>query len=579
MYLSQTAAQEIESVHYLLSELARWEADGLIGSAQANQLRQSYEQRREALRAQLNTNGSKVNTAGIQFTPRQKPRRALLETLTDPYTIRILLYVGAAMLIVGIIIWLRDVLYLKLREPVVQAALLGLVTVGVTIAGWLTILRTRLRLTGRSLTLIGSLLVPVNFWFLERSGLLSNGQRAWIVCAICALLYAHTAAFLREKLYVYLASAAAVATLWALIYRYDHQAIGLYALSLTTISLLFLHLSRLLPQTSQDARQVKDDSQSLPVSRWSYDLWGRPLLHVALAGAGVSALLYMLSRLGASPSADLLRLRLNDYSASIAMLLFASAAYIFWLVGRRVYTKWRVALYATAALALLWIEFLLMDGLRIPGATRLVTLALTVLVIALASSMVRDQALALALHYACLLASIALVLFANSFTDVEVYTSPIAILLLAVAYWTEPRGGDEAAARDNGLLFWAGSILLAGPLLIRALQIRLLFDLPAPGRDLAMLCASLALILFGVMRRLRAPLLTGAVALGLELAALALTTIDWLQVPLKIYLISMGALISLIFGLLEFRREQILLMRKRFQERRAHARERFGQWR
>jgi hypothetical protein len=378
---------------------------------------------------------------------------------------------------------------------------------------------------------------------------------------------------------VYLASAATIATLWALIFRYDHQAVGLYALSLTTISLAFLHLSRLFPLTLSDERQPKDNSQSLPPSRLSYDLWGMPLVHVALAGAGVSALLYMLSRLGASPSAELFRPRLNDYAASVSMLLFASAAYIIWFVGWRVYTNWRVPLYAIATLALLWIEFLLMDGLRLPGATRLVILASTTLVVALSSSIVRDRALALALHYACLLVSIALALFAYSFTDVEIYTSLIAILLLAVAHLAEPRGSGEASALDNGLLFWAGGILLAGPLLIRALQIRLLFDLPAPGRDLATLCASLALILFGVTRRLRAPLLTGVVSLGLELAALALTTIDWLQVPLKIYLISTGALISIIFGLLEFRREQVLLMRKRFQERRESARERFGEWR
>lgn len=619
-HLSRTPAQEIENVHYLLSELERWEADGLISSAQANDLRESYEQRRETLRAQLSANGSKVKGtetpqeiqnlehenegrkgeltattttapayaspaiapprgADTKSAPRQKSRRALLETLTDPHTIRILLYTGAAMLVVGIIIWLRDVLYLKLREPVVQAALLAIVTVSVTVAGWLTILKTRLRLTGRALTLVGSLLVPVNFWFLERSGLLQHGQRAWLVCAICALLYAHTAAILREKLYVYLASVATIATLWTLIYRYDHEAFGLYALSLTTISLVFLHLSRLLPLTSKNDGQMKDNQQSLPVSRLGYELWGAPLVHVALAGAGVSALLYMLLRLGASPSDELFRLRLNDYTSSIAMLLFASGAYIAWFTGWRVYTTRRTLLYTTGALALLWIEFLCLDGLRLPGANRLVILAVTTLIVALSASIVRDQALVLALHYACLFVSIALALAAYDFTGVEIYTSLTALLLLVVAYLSELRGRSEATARDDGLLFWAGSILLAGPLLIRALQIRLLFDLPAPGRDLATLCASLGLVLFGVMSRLRAPVLVGTVSLGLELAALALTSIDWLQVPLKIYLISTGALISLIFGLLEFRREQILLMRKRFQERREYARERFGEWR
>src|SRR5205823_4510214 len=78
-----------------------------------------------------------------------------------------------------------------------------------------------------------------------RSGLIENHGRAWIVCAFCALLYASTAALLREKLYVYLASVAAIATAWTIIYRIEREAFGLYALSLMTISLIFLHLFRL----------------------------------------------------------------------------------------------------------------------------------------------------------------------------------------------------------------------------------------------------------------------------------------------------------------------------------------------
>jgi hypothetical protein len=139
-------------------------------------------------------------------------------------------------------------------------------------------------------------------------------------------------------------------------------------------------------------------------------------------------------------------------------------------------------------------------------------------------------------------------------------------------YW----GGDPP---DTNLLLWGGSILLAAPLLIHALQSRLFLDVPAPSRDLLTLCASLGLVIFGVVGRVRALVLVGAVSLVLELAALALTSVDWLQIPLKVYLISTGALILLIWGLLEFRREQILLMRRRFHEQRETARERIGEWR
>lgn len=1040
--LSETPAQEIRSLNYLLSELARWETGGIVQPEQASELRESYEQRREQLRSQLAANGNQAKLpqppqeaktplrptqpkqpqppAAIARKP-QKPERTLLETLADPHTIRLLLYTGAAMLVVGVVIWLRDVLYLKLQEPIVQATLLATGTIVVTISGWLTILRTRLLLTGRALTLIGSLLVPVNFWFLVRSGLINNNGRAWLVCAFCALLYAHTAALLREKLYVYLASVATIATAWTLIYRIEPEAFGLYALALMIVSLIFLHLSRLFPlitvneQALTEAEGETKANQQSAISnrqskeRMSYELWGLPLVHVALAGVSIAALFYMLLRLGSSPSlADgILRLRTSDYDPSIAVLLFALAAYAAWFAGHYIYKGGGVLLYITSALALCWTELLATDGFRLSGPIQILLLAATAFIVALAARMLKDNVLAVALHRASLIVSVslasaiylvlsaassytithsviliflaatfavssaqrfservaaatlahasavfasaaflvalmslslqsatlfyaacavwpfmlyaaarltrwmeretqltlpfmriadaefalllvlasivafaydqtpvdilqtldplrgamlsvlsgaviygamrgwrersvfgaalmsvaalilvgaagdalkytgalpaawpvataiiisafllreaadrllrpdsikassgnsrsakiamrlsriavihlvadcavvasaslwltttlyhlseggtsaALVLFlallywlertarlrhswlvyvsavhagalclailialrvdaqwfasvlmltlfpvffltgrytlsremdwlarpahhaagivaalvslislAQAFahlrvgeslllapcvalgavalltfaaslksrnqarahyfraglystvitfalaclragydplSDVEIYTSPVAVLLLVIAYLSVRRKWDEYA-RDTGPLLWMGSLLLCAPLLIHALQYRLFLDVPAPWRDLATLCASLALIFFGVMGRLRAPLLVGAVSLAAELLLLSVTSVDWLQIPLKVYLISVGALILLFWGLLEFRREQILLMRQRFNERREYARERFGEW-
>jgi hypothetical protein len=1043
--LVETTAQEIRSLNYLLSELARWEAGGIVQPEQANELRESYERRREDLRAQLTANGNQAKFSALpheaktQVAPQkaqqpkpsaaiprkpQKPARTLLETLADPHTIRLLLYTGAAMLVVGVVIWLRDVLYLKLQEPVVQAALLASGTIAVTISGWFAILRTRLLLTGRALTLIGSLLVPVNFWFLVRSGLIENNGRAWIVCAFCATLYAHTAALLREKLYVYLASIATIATAWTIIYRVEPEAFGLYALALMIVSLIFLHLSRLFPLTitgkqpaTEDERETTNNPKSEIRNPKSKELWGPPLAHVALTGAAIAALFYMLLRLGSSPSFsdDVLRLRANNYDPGIAVLLFAFAAYAAWFAGRYIYTSRRTLLYTTSALALFWMEFLVTDGFTLSGSVQILLLVATALIVALAARMMKADALAAAAaHRASLIVSVALVaviypvlsaaspytsthsailaflaatfaassahrfservaaatlahasaLFASAaflvallslslqsatlfyaacavwpfilyaaarltrrmeretqltvpfmriadaefvlllvlasiaafafdqtpveslqtldplrgamfcvlsgaviygalrcwrersafgaalmsvaalilagalgdalkymgalpaawpvatavvisafllreaadrllrtesikpskgnsrsarlairlshtaarlsraavirlvadcavvasaslwlttalyhlneggtsavvvlflallywmertarlryswlvyvsamhagalclailialrvdaqwfacvlmlilfpaffltgrytlsrkldwlarpanhvagmvaalaslaslaqafahlrvgeslllapcvalgavalltfaaslksrnrarvryfraglyssvitfalaclragydpLSDVEIYTSPVAVLLLVIAYLSVRRKWDEYA-RDTGPLLWLGSLLLSAPLLIHALQYRLFLDVPAAWRDLATLCASLALIFFGVMGRLRAPLLVGAVSLATELLLLSLTSVDWLQIPLKVYLISVGALILLFWGLLEFRREQILLMRRRFNERREYARERFGEW-
>ena len=1037
---------------YLLSELSRWEADGLIGQEQAAALRESYERRRDDLRALLASGvahaktftpeqdaqrpAEAAKTTGYPATPAspqrrsaatsaspgrplstRTPRRPLIETLADPHTLRLLLYAGAAMFTVGIIIWLRDVLYLKLQEPAVQATLLALGTLAITASGWYTILRTRQRLTGRALTLTGSLLVPVNFWFLVRSGLIANNRRAWVVCAFCAMLYAHTAALLREKLYVYLACSASVATLWALVYRAEREAFGLYALALMAASLVFLHLSRLFP-AGQDANQEAGEISHAKsteertgepgtpyTARWSYELWAGPLVHGALLGAMLCALAYMPLRLWPSPSLydGVFRLRANTYDPGIAMLLFAAGAYVTWFTGRYVYPDRRILLYTTSVLALFWTEFLAGDGLRLSSSVQILALTLTALAASMLMRRVRDDALATALNRASLgaclvlapaafylllntaavalthsaafaalaatlavlssprfsdraaqaalahtsavfasaaflialssahirsetllaaacaawpsalyasawlaqrrqrepqlitpfvriagvefvllllwasitvlflhltylelhdystieprrvlpstfcllsasilygalrtlrdrsvfgaiLASVAVIVlvassldalkifgllpvtwpvaagvvcaaflmqkasagwlqteskpasavyrspdsmirfvsdcavgvcallwlavalnsigtgsvgavcvlllcllywaeraarvklpwlaslalthagalllallitlrvdarwFALCFTlllfplffalgrlarargadwlaipagvaagcvaalafiaalfqampylqagnplllapclttsavafmsfaasvwatgqlrvryfraglyiavisfalaclragyepaaDVEVYTSPVAVVMLIIAYASVQREWNEYA-HDVTQLLWMGSLLLCAPLLAHALYFRLVLDVPAPWRDLGVLVASLALILFGSVGRLRAPLLVGAATLAAELTVLALTSVDWLQVPLKYYLITVGALFLFVFGMIEYRRDQLLLMRRRFNERREYMRERFGGWR
>src|SRR3954469_19140220 len=160
--VTQTPAQEILNLNYLLAELSRWEAEGIVKPEQSQTLREAYHRKREELRSQVSVNGrrekqsahqqeAKTSAAEGQMPPESyqvdqaasisppvyrepvaplpkrvqqreretEARRTLLERLADPHTIRLLLYTGAGMLVVGIIIWLRDILYLKLQEPVV----------------------------------------------------------------------------------------------------------------------------------------------------------------------------------------------------------------------------------------------------------------------------------------------------------------------------------------------------------------------------------------------------------------------------------------------------------------------------
>ena len=1035
---------------YLLSELRQWQSSGRMGEHEASQLRTIYEGRRDSLRRELLARGdeklkrrgaSESGDARTPFTQTgaaqqgkpqggqpqpsgregqfvafpvrrqsspppistapptpQRPKRTLLERLADPQTLRLLLYTGAAMLVVGVVIWLRDLLYLKLQEPIVQAGLLALGTAAFIISGWYAILRTRQRWTGRALTLAGSLLVPVNFWFLVRSGLVANQGRGWVVCAFCALLYAYTAAMLRERLYVYMASGAMVATIWALILRDAPRAFGLYALSLTAASLLFLHLARLFPVTQHDAEEMETDPERAPAGsstkRWDRELWGVPLERAALVLTTLSLLIYMPLRLfGGAPSFydGIFRLRSSAYDASIAILILAAAAYTLWFAGRYVYLRWSALFYTTSSLIFFLLVWVTCDGLRLQARATLFTLSLVTLLVALAARALRNDSLSQPLHHSsllvCLLLSIAgipvlfsgepltaslsasLALVAASFAalgaprfgyglkqtalahlsalyfsisysvalasaslesealntllcaawplalyaaaefflafkrethlsgpftrvadvsafllllwggllaffihasgggasrgssiaalagvvlygalrsarsgsayamglgtlasvfltaalldalrmrglwpnawpiaagtvvfaflmerggarlfrpaaetqsgaarplltalrivldsavvvcaiiwlvtaftrtgtgsfaaasvllltllywvtrtsenhapwsvriasghasaflialfialraraewlvlmftltgfpaffilsrqaraplwlrepmrqaagaaislsllvalvqalpylragnqhllapslavgavallcfaasiftrgresllyfraglwaavvsimlaslrsgfdpieDVEVYSTPIAVLLLVIAYLSLRRAWAEYD-RDAGALLWVGSVLLCAPLLMRSLEFRLLLDIAAPWRDVAVLAASLMLIIYGVVGRMRAPVLTGSASLLAELSVITLTSVQWLQVPLKYYLMTVGALLLVIFGTLEYRREQFMLMRKRLQERRDSVRERFGEWR
>nr|MDQ3818359.1 hypothetical protein [Acidobacteriota bacterium] len=465
--------------------------------------------------------------------------------------------------------------------------------------------------------------------------------------------------------------------------------------------LIFLHLSRLFLRSDQQATEeqanagpqsVGPNSQSKPSALIKRELWGPPLAHAALVGAAIAPAIYMPLRLVTEPSfaEGVLRFRARDYDPSVAMLLFACAAYACWFAGRFIYLNRRHLLYTLSALALLLTEFLALDGLRLSGATQLLVVAATAFIISLAARAVRDGVLPAALHRASLtvcavLAALVypvlsaaeprpithgmiLIFLAASYAisnglagieerahaaaafafaallivqamihlhagdqslyvpsrlalifglislgaslgsrsrvpyfraglytlslafvliclgagldpldDVEAYTTTVAILFLVAAYTSMRRGINKFAA-DATLHLWAGSILLAAPLVMRALQYRLLLDLPTPSRDLMTLCASLALLFLGVTGRLRAPAIMGFIALALELAALTVTSVDWLQIPLKVYLISVGALILVVWGLLEFRREHVLSFRQRLSERREQARERFGEW-
>lgn len=147
-----------------------------------------------------------------------QPRKSLPEIVAE--NIRFIFAISAALFVGGIVLYYRNEIYHGLKQPITQAVLLALVTVGCLVTGWTLVRRTEQTVAGRTLTLVGSLLVPVNPWFLVRSHLIPDTGNAWIAGLAGTALYGWTAYFLRERLFVYIALATGVITGWTAVFRF-----------------------------------------------------------------------------------------------------------------------------------------------------------------------------------------------------------------------------------------------------------------------------------------------------------------------------------------------------------------------
>ncbi len=190
--------------------------------------------------------------------PPSPPRRPLLDVLVDFGTVRLMLYTGALLFAVGVMVWLRDALRFQLQRPVVQASLLGLVTFTALAGGVALVVRakgrTEQRLIGRGVLFLGTLLLPLNPWFWLRTGLIEDRGNAWIVTLVTFVVSLAIALGLGDRIFVYMSYAAALATGWLLTFKLTGGAApGAYALVLGLVSGAYLHAE--LPAERVDERR------------------------------------------------------------------------------------------------------------------------------------------------------------------------------------------------------------------------------------------------------------------------------------------------------------------------------------
>jgi hypothetical protein len=363
-----------------------------------------------------------------------------MEVLLDVGTLRLMLYAGALLLAVGVMVYLRDTLRVQLQRPLVQAALLASATLAALAVGVTLVYRARERfepkLVGRAFLLLGSLLVPLNPWFLERSGFIEDRGNAWAVALVCFALYTAIAVGLGERVFVFMSYAAAVLTAWLLTFRVTGGAApGTYALAILAVSLAFMHAEALVERTGRGR---------------TWERFGDPLRICAHLGIAATLVLYtVVARLApAELFAGFRHFGGGGYTPWVGVAVAIVAAYAYF------YAAWRrrspQITYVGVASALWAVALWLLAADAPPGAwltaCGAAALGLGLLGRALAGREVWGgplRATARALAWVGFAASaLPAAALATGFVDVRWFTTAGALLVLA-AFALDAADGDR----------------------------------------------------------------------------------------------------------------------------------------
>lgn len=242
--MDEAVAKEVSAIDYLLQQLPKWREREIVHWDAQKLLEREYGERREQLIAGLKPEPKPEKLEELKLEPeferrftgesegkvleekigataskpfalhsrpsiRATPVRETVEaTASKPFTqvvtenINLIFTLASLLFVVGVLLYYRHEIYTTLQIPYVQAAVLGLVTTASLFTGW-TLVRRGETVAGRALTVLGSLLVPINPWFMVKTGILKDSGNSWILGSVCTLLYLWTAYFLRDRLFIY----------------------------------------------------------------------------------------------------------------------------------------------------------------------------------------------------------------------------------------------------------------------------------------------------------------------------------------------------------------------------------------
>lgn len=170
------------------------------------------------------------------------PRRNILEMLLDPRSIQWLMGLGGALMVVGLVIllWVNEFF-----TPRMMAMVMGATNIGVLIGGWAIIQKTRYQTVGKGLTLLASLVMPLNLWYYHAHELMTLDGHLWMAAVVISALYAASAWTLKDELFVYVFNAGVAMTgLLILADLHKFLEIAAPATLLVVLGLLGIHLER-----------------------------------------------------------------------------------------------------------------------------------------------------------------------------------------------------------------------------------------------------------------------------------------------------------------------------------------------
>ncbi|MCE9544403.1 MAG: hypothetical protein K8T25_02615 [Planctomycetia bacterium] len=181
--------------------------------------------------------------------PKRRPKvsyRQMFEALLDPRSIQWMLTLGGGLAVLGLVIWLASLGIFK--NVLVLAAVFGGATALVLGSGWWLVLKTRFRVAGRALTMLGCLVAPLNLWFYHSQGLLKLEDNLWLGGLACCLVYIATVFVLRDPLFMYAVEGGLTLTMCLFLAELQHVSDTTYlSMFLLGLGLLSIHVERVFP--------------------------------------------------------------------------------------------------------------------------------------------------------------------------------------------------------------------------------------------------------------------------------------------------------------------------------------------